>query len=57
MKQLAHVNHVNSRKRSVSMSSTTTVSSEESVCTNSKQRRLDVEDLLTDCDNLDIFLD
>ncbi|CAF3025915.1 unnamed protein product [Rotaria sp. Silwood2] len=45
------------RKRTVSMSSTTTVSSEESTCTVAKKSRIDVEDSFNDLYNKDIFLD
>ena len=45
------------RKRIVSMSSTTTISSEESICTASKQLRLDAEDSFDDLYNKEIFLD
>ena len=46
-----------SRKRSLSMSSTTTASSEESTCTNPKQRCLDMEVSSTDLDDTELFLD
>jgi hypothetical protein len=46
-----------SRKRTTSMSSTTTVSSEESTCTAPKQFCLDVEDNFDDLCGNEIFLD
>ena len=45
------------RKRTVSMSSTTIISSEESICAASKQLRLDAEDSFDDLYNKEIFLD
>ncbi|CAF4271019.1 unnamed protein product, partial [Rotaria sordida] len=45
------------RKRTVSMSSTTTVSSEESTCTVAKKSRINIEDSFSDLYNKDIFLD
>jgi hypothetical protein len=47
----------NLRKRTLSMSSTTTVSSEESTCTTPKQPRLDIEDYFSDTDNKEVLLD
>ena len=46
------------RKRTISTSSTNTVSSEESFCTNAKQQRLDFDDVCSDSTtDADIFLD
>ena len=45
------------RKRTASMSSTTTISSEESTCTAPKQLRLDVENSFNDLYDKEIFLD
>ena len=47
----------NRRKRTISMSSTTTASSEESTCTIPKQQRLDIETSSSDFDDTEIFLD
>ncbi len=45
------------RKRSISMSSTTTVCSEEFTYTNPKKSCLDLEDSFNDSYNKEIFLD
>jgi hypothetical protein len=47
----------NGRKRTISMSSTTTASSEDSTCTIPKQQRLEVEDSFSDSDDIEILLD
>ncbi|CAF4965380.1 unnamed protein product, partial [Rotaria sp. Silwood1] len=44
-----------SRKRTLSISSTTTASSEESACTLAKQQRFDIEECLNDFDNAEVF--
>lgn len=47
----------NSRKRTISMSSTTASSCEESTCTIPKQQRLEVDTSFSDSDDAEIFLD
>ena len=54
---LKQLTHVDSRKRTASMSSTNTASSEESTCTNPKQQRFDVEDSFSDYESSELFLD
>jgi len=48
MNTLKQLNYINHRKRNISMSSTTTISSEESTCTVPKQSRLDIDDTFSD---------
>jgi hypothetical protein len=49
--------NANRRKRTVSMSSITTVSSEDSTCTTPKQARIDEEDNYDASEDIEIFLD
>jgi hypothetical protein len=56
MNILKQLNYINNRKRTISMSSTTTVASEESICTVPKQSHLDIDDSFSELDS-EIFLD
>ena len=56
MNTLKPLNYINQRKRTISMSSTTTASSEESTNTAPKQSRLDIDDSFNDL-YTEIFLD
>jgi hypothetical protein len=56
MNTLKQLNYINNRKRTISMSSTTTVASDESICTVPKQSRLDIDDSLSELDS-EILLD
>jgi hypothetical protein len=49
--------HENKRKRTISMSSTTTMSSEDSTCTMPKQPRMEDEDSFNITDDIDISFD
>jgi hypothetical protein len=52
LKQLFHESR---RKRIISMSSTTTVSSEDSTCTMPKQSRIEDEDINSTSDDIEIY--